>query len=332
MKAVPIPINWSPRLPVFASEEFLKAVSDDYGWLGGVDSSGKLRCILPYTVIRKAIFSMVRFRVETIPMGEGIDIDEEKSFLNSAVEYFRSVGADIIIPASSNTVFRTYPDGADAAPYGSYVIDLTQPEDALWRNISKKTRQHIRTALNDGVCIRSGPEHLDAAYRLIRNTFGRSKLPFMSHDSFKRFVMGLGDNGKLMVAEYQGVVHSCTLFAFSNPCVYAIYGGNLPEQHQGANKLINWEAIAAFQKLGISRLDFHGARISPAKGSKQETINIFKQRFGATLIEGYMWKYSLRWPKSLAYSLAVRFFRNGDIVDKERHKMVPQTATAAPVG
>ncbi len=58
-------------------------------------------------------------------------MDEERSFFNSAVQYFRASGAHIIIPATTNTLFRTYPDGADAAPYGSYVNDLTLSEDDL---------------------------------------------------------------------------------------------------------------------------------------------------------------------------------------------------------
>ena len=68
MNAKPVEINWHPRLPIFARESFLKAVGDEYGWLGGFSEHGELRCILPYTVIRKAIFRMVRFRVETIPL------------------------------------------------------------------------------------------------------------------------------------------------------------------------------------------------------------------------------------------------------------------------
>ena len=195
MKAIPVPINWHSGLSIYASESFLKAVGDEYGWLGGIDDSGKLRCVLPYTVIRKAIFRMVRFRVETIPMAEGFDIDEEKSFLNSAVEYLRSICADTIIPASTNKIFRTYPDGADAAPYGSYVIDLCQPEDILWKNINRKLRQNINTALKKGVSIQSGIDYLDVTYMAVRDTFRRSKITFMNYDSFKRFVFGLGENG-----------------------------------------------------------------------------------------------------------------------------------------
>jgi len=107
-----IEIDWDPNLSIYASEPFLKLVGDEYGWIGGFDDSGNLRCILPYTVIRKSIFRIARFRVETIPVGAQLGIEEEKSFLNSAVDFLRSIRADMIIPATTNTIFRTYPDGA----------------------------------------------------------------------------------------------------------------------------------------------------------------------------------------------------------------------------
>lgn len=331
MKATRIPIKWSSDLPVFASEEFLRAVSDDYGWLGGVDPSGKLRCILPYTVIQKRFFSMVRFRVETIPLAGGIDISEERSFLNSAIEYFRSVRADVIIPATTNSIFRTYPEGADVAPYGSYIIDLRQPEEVLWKAIGRITRQNIGTAKKDGVRIANGMEYLEPAYKLIKETFERSKLPFMDYKSLQRYLEGLGDRGKLVVAEYEGAMESCVIYAFSEYCAYAVYAGNVSRQHQGANKLIYWEAFRLFKQLGVERFDFVGARIDPEKGSKQEAINLFKQRMGARLIRGYIWKYALRPWKSLVYSGAVRLLRGGDIVDKERHKMRSVTDAAVSV-
>jgi lipid II:glycine glycyltransferase (peptidoglycan interpeptide bridge formation enzyme) len=277
--------------------------------------------VLPYTIIRKAIFRMVRFRVETIPMAQGFDVSEEKDFLNGTIKYLRSIGADMVIPATTNTLFRTYPDGVDAAPYGSYIIDLSQPEDALWRNVAKISRQNIGTATKSGVTIRAGAEYIDASYALVRETFKRSKLPFMSHEAFKRYVAGLGEYGKVMIADYQGTVQSSTVYAFSDYCAYAIYGGNLAETHQGTMKLLQWEAIRLFQKLGVKRFDFVGARIDPEKGSKQEALNSFKRRFGATLEQGYMWKYSLHPLKYRLYGLAARLRSGGDIVDAERHKL-----------
>jgi lipid II:glycine glycyltransferase (peptidoglycan interpeptide bridge formation enzyme) len=64
-----------------------------------------------------------------------------------------------------------------------------------------------------------------------------------------------------------------------------------------------------------------GVRIQPDKGSKQEGLMMFKQRFGGQLIQGYMWKYPIRPMKYSFYSIAVRLLRGGDIVDNERHKL-----------
>jgi len=317
LRAEPIEMKWGPNMSVFAKPEHLHAVGDACGWLGGLDESGTLRCILPYTIVRKAGLRMVRFRVETIAAGADFDIQAEKFFLNSAVEYFRNIGADVIIPATNNALFRAYPDGAHAAPYGSYVIDLQQPEETLWRNVSKTTRSNIKAAQKDGVTIREGIEFVDPAYDLIRDTFRRSKLSFMDRSSFQKYVSSLGENGKLLVTEYQGVPQSYSLFAFSVPCAYWVYGGNILGQHQGAMKLLQWEAILLFKRLGVRKYDFYGARINPPKGSKQEGINQMKKHLGGTLAQGYMWKYSLRPWRSWVYSTSVRLLRGGDIVDQE---------------
>src|SRR5690349_13869868 len=208
LRAEPVEIHWNPGLPVFAKEEFLRAVGDEYGWLGGIDESGTLRCVLPYTITRKAGLRMVRFRMQTIPFGEELSVADEKAFLNSVVQHFRKSRADVIIPPTNNVLFRTYPDGASPAPYGSHVIDLQQPEDVLWKNVSKTTRQNINTAKKEGVSIREGIELLDSAYDLIRETFQRSKMSFMDRESFQRFAHALGENGKILMAEYHGTPQS----------------------------------------------------------------------------------------------------------------------------
>lgn len=320
-------MRWTEELPIFARESFLKAVGDEYGWLGGFSESGELRCTLPYTIIRKAIFRMVRFRVETIPIGQGFDIPEERAFLNSAIDYFRSIGADMVIPATTNTIFRTYPEGADAAPYGSYIIDLTQPEDVLWKKIERITRQNIKTASKNDVIVRDAIGQIDEAYLIIKDTFKRSQLPFMNLVSFKRFMSGLGEYGKLLIADQRGVAQSFVVFAYSRFCAYAIYAGNVVGQQQGANKLLYWEALRLFQGLGVRQYDFVGARMNPEKGSKQEALGSFKKRFGATLKQGYIWKYPLHSLKYRLYCLMARLRSGGDIVDAERHKL-PNASSA----
>ena len=316
-----IPIDWHDGLPIYAFEPFLKSVADEYGWIGGTDDTGKVRCILPYTVIRKAGIRMVRFRVETIPLEEPFDIREEKNFLNSVVHYCRSIGADMIIPATTNTIFRTYPDGAIAAPYGSYVISLSQKEEALWSNISHKYRKEIRSAMNKGVTIKSGMQYLDIAHAIVRNTFKRSGHPFMGFDEFKRMIEGLGDNARIAVAFYQSEPQSCTAYHFSAYSAYAVHGGSIPKPVTGSMKLLQWDAIRTFRDLGVKKFDLVGARVNPEKGSKQEGIMLFKQYLGGKPVQGYMWKYPISPLKYAIYSQAVRLQRGGDIVDQEKHKL-----------
>ena len=317
-----IDINWHPELTIYSSEAFLKTVSDEYGWIGGFTNTGELRCILPYTIVRKAIFRMVRFRVETILVGKVMTLEEEKIFLNRVVDYFRSINADMIIPATTNTIFKTYPYGADAAPYGSYIINLTQPEETLWANLHSKHRNVIRNAIKKGVLICDGLEFADTAHAVITETLKRSKLGFISLNALKSFINSLGENIKIMIASHEGKVQGCAIIPYSQYSAYYLYGGSISHPLSGAMNLLQWEAIKTFRNLGVQRYDFVGVRINPAEGSKQEGLMTFKQRFGGQLAKGFMWKYPLRPLKYAVYAKAVKYLRGGDIVDAERHKLL----------
>jgi hypothetical protein len=318
----PIKIDWHQDLSIFASEGFLKAVSDEYGWIGGFDEAGKLRCFLPFTIIIKAsFFKLVRFRVETMPLAADFGPREEKTFLNMVVDHFKRYRCDVIIPATTNTIFRTYPDGATAAPYGTYKIDLTQPEDEILAKMSASHRRKVRLAQKNRVAIKTGPEYADIAYEMVRDTFKRSHLGFMKYNAFERYLDGLGDQVKIFVAEQAGEIQACLVVPFSCFSAYYVYGGSLPEPVQGATNLLHWEAMLYFKQAGVKFYDFVGVRINPEKGSKQDGLSQYKERFGGKLYMGYMWKYNLNPVKSLAYSLAVKILRGGDIVDYEKHKL-----------
>ena len=321
MRATPIPIDWNPNLSIFASEPFLRSVGDAYGWLGGFNSADELKCILPYTIIQKAIFRLVRFRVETIFLDGELSVEDEKAFLTSAVEYFKSIKAGVIIPATTNTIFRTFPDGAVAAPYGTYIIQLDQPEETIFGNFSTSHRRKVRLAQKNGVQINSGLEYLETAHTLVRDTFQRSKIPFMGIDAFSRMVKGLGDNIKILVAVHEGSVQGCVVIPYSKHSAYYVYGGSIPEPVSGLMNLLHWEAMCMFRSLGVQRYDFVGVRIKPEKGSKQEGLSMFKERFGGQLVKGYMWKYPLKKWQYVVYDSAVRLTRGGDIVDAEKHKL-----------
>ena len=318
LKAAPVEIKWHSGLPIFASEAFLKSEADEYGWIGGIDKNGQLRCALPYAIIRKAYLRLVRFRTETISMGEEITLDEEKTFLNNVVEYFRSTIADIIIPGANTALFRVCPDGAMAAPYGTFIKHLDKPEEELWNELHADYRQNIRKAAKKGVSVKGGPEYLETAYPLLVDTLKRSGLKFKSFREFEKRLSNLGDNAKIFIAESEGAVQACMVSPFSLHSAYDWYSGTISKPVRGAMHLLIWEAIRQFRQLGVKKFNFTGVRTKPDPGSKQEGIMNFKMRFGGELVYGHMWKYSFHPVRSFIYSLGVRVLMGGDIVDVER--------------
>jgi lipid II:glycine glycyltransferase (peptidoglycan interpeptide bridge formation enzyme) len=291
--------------------------------MGGLDASDKLRCVLPYTLTRKLGLRMVRFRFETISLGSALDDLEERVFLDSTVEHFRRRQMDIVIPSNNTALFRTYPVGAIAAPYGTLINDLTLSEEALMSGIRKTYRSNIRKALEAGVTIKCGLHYLETSYHLIADTLKRSGIKFKSFEEFKAMILGLGDQVKVYVAEHAGVVQGCMVSPFSEYGAYNWYAGSRPEPVLGSQHLLHWEAMRQFRTLGVKRFNFQGVRIDPEKASKQEGILNYKKGFGGTFVRGYMWKYSLHALKYAAYSAAMRWLMGGDIVDQEGHKLTP---------
>lgn len=317
-----IPIEWHPGLPVYASERFLREVGDEYGWLGGIDQAGQLQCILPYTILRKTGFRIVRYRVETIPLIDSFDIPEEQSFLTSTVQYFRSLGADMIIPGSNTSLFRTYPTGALAAPYGTVINDLNGSEETLFKKVQPDFRNKIRRAIKAKVEVDFGVQYLDEAYELIAATLQRSDMRFKDRETFRRQVVnGLGENVMIAVAKQEGKTQACFIAPYSRFAGYSWYTGTIAAPAVGAMHLLQWEVIRKLSHIGVRRFNFTGVRVRPEPGSKQEGIANFKLRFGGQLVEGYMWKIGLRRLKFAAYQVAMRLLKGGDTVDCEQHKM-----------
>jgi len=314
LRAIPVKIDWHAGLPIYASEAFLQSVGDEYGWIGGVEDSGQIRCILPYTVLRKPGFRIVRFRLETLPLERELQLGEERSFLNNTIAHFRATGADMIMPAANNSVFRTFPDGAVVAPYGTFIQDLNQQEESLLSDVYPDYRKNIRRAIRDEVQVSSGMQHLDAAYHLIADTLKRSNLKFKKHSEFRKPLLALGDNVRIFIAELKGVMQACLVTPFSEHSAYSWYSGTIENPVKGAMHLLQWEAIRQFHDMGVKRFNFTGVRIDPEKGSKQEGIRNFKMRFGGKLVQGYIWKYSFNPLKFAAYSVAVRLLWGDDVV------------------
>ena len=333
VKVTRIDVAWEPHLPIFASERYMRLLGEEYGWLAGVGGDGQYVCILPFVVVEKAMFRLVRFPSETIPLGPALAEETERAFLNGAIDCLRALNVDVIVPATFSSLFRTYPDDAIAAPYGNLVVDLTQSEELLWSRVHNKHRNVIRNATKHGVTIKIGVEHLETAFELTFASFMRSARSVverrrvtsrMDYRDFQRLVDSLGEYVQVLVADLGGAAQCAAVIPYSAHSAYYMHGGSIAKPLTGASNLLQWEAMRHFKSLGVARYNFFGVRLEPEQGSKAEGIRKFKERFGGELATGFMWKMPFRQYEYALYEIAARIRNGGDVVDQElRRRRAP---------
>lgn len=314
-----IKFEWDEKYSIFLSERYLKTFSDKYGWLGGFQDN-KLICVLPYLVFKRVIFKFIRLPegltfINEVEDEEGI----RKMFLNEIIRIFKNQKYDFIFQPPPQTIFADYPDDAVYAPYGTYRIDLTKSEEELWKNVQSRQRSYILKGERNNVEVKTGLALKDIAFNMIRLTMKRSDIEFMSKKKYERYINGLKGNIEIFIAFCDGKPQNCAVVFYSANTAFYVYGGSIDKPIDFAGKYMHWYIIKHFKKLSVHYYDFVGTRINPEKGSKQEGIKRFKERFGGELIQGYLWKYPIN---KLKYKLFNEIFKilkrkEGDIIDEE---------------
>lgn len=275
-------------LPVCASQSYLSAWSEDYGWFVGD------RFVLPFFAARQGALRHLVLTADTIWQGAAPSIEEERLFLNAVVSKAQELRADFISQPRTTCVFRTVPDGAIYIEWGTYRVDLNPGEEALFQGLHRHHRRAVRKAIRDGVEVKHGPECLQDCYDLIRETLERQRKPCLPLNRFVAFRDNLGAGAHFYVATIDGVPHASALLISDIASSYYLVGGSPPGRHAGASTLLHWTAMLDMKASGVSVYDFVGGRRHPVSGSKQEGLQVFKARFGTRFHQGYLWKYPLR--------------------------------------
>jgi lipid II:glycine glycyltransferase (peptidoglycan interpeptide bridge formation enzyme) len=275
-------------------------------------------------VYQKYIFRIARFTNEIFFLREDDRNRHEQIFLDSLSAILKAQKIDIIMQPTTNVFFNKVPNGSIFAPFGSYRLNLTLDVDSLWKNVHGKHKNVIRNADKKGICIIENNYDINEIYNLIAGTFKRSKMNFMSFYKFQNQIINLKDNVRIFVAKTSdGLIQGCAVIHFSNYSAYYLHGGSVEKPITGAMNYLQWNAIIRLKELGVPQYDFVGARINVQKGSKLEGIQKFKERFGATLYQGYLWKNPIVKWKYWLFQLVYKIIRKseGDIIDQERRRI-----------
>lgn len=147
-------------------------------------------------------------------------------------------------------------------PARTLILDLSQTEEDLMADMTKKHRQYVRKSGREASLeIRSVTTHdeLDACLEVYRRTSERADFGLHEdsyyHDAFEM----LGDDAPVW-ASYAGEDPAAFLFlAKSARTAFELYGGMSAEgQRLRANYALKWHAIREMQAIGIQRYDLGG--------------------------------------------------------------------------
>jgi lipid II:glycine glycyltransferase (peptidoglycan interpeptide bridge formation enzyme) len=148
-------------------------------------------------------------------------------------------------------------------PASTRLIDLREPEDALWSELRKKWRQYVNKARAGGVTIvDGGADDLPTFYRIYRETADRAGFLIRAESAYVDVWRAYEPSGRarLMFARLPDGEPVAALFLVRcGERVVEPYGGMTgPGAESRANYLLKWEAIRSSREAGAAIYDLWG--------------------------------------------------------------------------
>lgn len=166
----------------------------------------------------------------------------------------------------------------------NFLIHLDQPEETIWRKISKGGRQSVRTSRNKGTIVEEVTERqkVTIAYQLLREVYSRVRIPLASPTLFEAAFDILGPKGmfKILLARVDGhYVGACLLLMYKGRIVDWYAGNERAFSSYCAGELLIWHTLQWGKEHHFHLFDFGGA----GKPDEDYGPRRFKAKFGGTL-------------------------------------------------
>lgn len=175
-------------------------------------------------------------------------------------------------------------------PEWTQMLDLTQTEDNLLKNMKPKTRYNVKLAQKKGVVVKemSNQQGFDIYQKLYFDTCRRQKYFGHTKEYHEIIWNNLKDGiAHILIAFYEDTpLAAYELFKFKDIFYYP-YGGT-SELHRNlmAANLLMWEAIRLGKKLGATKFDMWGS-LQPKYDPQNPWSGFtrFKEGYGTTFTE-----------------------------------------------
>lgn len=180
----------------------------------------------------------------------------------------------------------------------NYVIDLTQSDEQLFKNMYPKTRYNIKLAQKKGVVVeeRIDKQGFEIFLKLHLATTKRQNFFSHNEDYHRKVWQTLSQAGmaRVLIGYYeQKPLSAWMLYNFKDTLYYPYGGSSSQHREVMANNIVVWEAIKLGQKLDLKKFDLWGA-LGPDADSNDpwQGFTRFKAGYGGKMVE-YMGSYDL---------------------------------------
>ncbi|HYH78133.1 MAG TPA: peptidoglycan bridge formation glycyltransferase FemA/FemB family protein [Arthrobacter sp.] len=175
------------------------------------------------------------------------------------------------------------------------LLDISAPENEVFRSISSRARNAIRRAEREGCEVvrpERGPETYRALYDLMADTVkAKGSMPLRSYEYYARFWDEFCDRGQgNFFFAYEDGKPSVGAFVinYGSKATYKDGGSTQNRKQYGDSHLVQWEAIRRMKELGCTEYDFCGT--PPAARIKDKSHNLygmgmFKTSFSKTVTD-----------------------------------------------
>jgi peptidoglycan pentaglycine glycine transferase (the first glycine) len=180
----------------------------------------------------------------------------------------------------------------------TWVLDLSQSEEEILKNMRKNTRYYVRRAEKDGVeVIRSSDlKYLEDFWRIYQDTVQRQQWTAYSKEyvqkEFETFAKD--DQIEMYLAKYKGeFIAAALILYYGNQAVYHHSGSLTKFAKIPASYAIQWEAIQEAKRRGLKWYNFWGispveeidGKLMPVEGHPWAGLSLFKLGFGGSVRE-----------------------------------------------
>jgi lipid II:glycine glycyltransferase (peptidoglycan interpeptide bridge formation enzyme) len=249
------------------------------------------------------------------PVLEWRDHDLAKECLRLMDKYGKSIHRDylrispLITPDDAAVSMLRYTGYVDSQMHDvdaeiTWVMDLTQSEQEILKNMRKHHRYYIRKAEREGVEIikTKDDQYMDDFWNVYEDTFKRQGWNAYSKKSivneFKQFASA--DQAQMFLAKYKGKIIAASIFIYYQDQCYYHHSGSLTEfKDVTAPYLIQWESIKEAKKRGLKVYNFFGIARDDSPKHPWYGLTFFKKGFGG---------YEHRWMHAKDKPLRLRYW------------------------